>query len=115
MPSLTLNHTGATINRASAGLSSAEGMPQKELLVLDENKNEKKMTERELKLLLNAGALKNIQVSYAVMAKGYMIVADGYPLETSRREPRHFKTLDTAARFLFKIGIADFAVKLATS
>ena len=82
---------------------------------MDDDKNEKKMTERELKLLLNARALKHIQVSYAVMAKGYMIVADGYPLETSRRETRQFRTLDTAARFLFKIGIADFAVKLKTT
>ena len=72
------------------------------------------MTERELKLLLNAHALKHVQVSYAVMTKGYMIVADGNPLETSRRETRQFKTLDTAAKFLFKVGIADFAVKLRT-
>jgi hypothetical protein len=87
----------------------------KETWISDNNKNEKKMTERELKLLLNAHALKHIQISYAVMAKGYMIVADGYPLETSRRETRRFKTLDTAAKFLFKIGIVDFAVKLKTS
>ena len=73
------------------------------------------MTERELKLLLNANALKNIQINYAVMADGYMIVADGKPLETSKRETREFKTLDTAAKFLFKIGIADFAVKLKTN
>ena len=73
------------------------------------------MTERELKLLLNANALKNIQINYAVMADGYMIVADGNPLETSKRETREFKTLDTAAKFLFKIGVADFAVKLKTN
>jgi len=73
------------------------------------------MTERELKLLLNANALKRIQVHYAIMAQGYMIVADGNPLETSRRETREFKTLDTAAKFLFKIGVADFAVKLNTN
>jgi hypothetical protein len=41
-----------------------------------------------------------------------MIVADGKPLETTRRQTRQFKTLDTAARFLFKMGIVDFAVKL---
>jgi len=70
------------------------------------------MTERELKLLLNANALKNVQVHYAVMAQGYMIVADGNPLETAKRETREFKTLDTAAKFLFKVGVADFAVKL---
>lgn len=73
------------------------------------------MIEREFKLLLNANALKKIQVHYAIMAQGYMIVADGNPLETTKRETREFKTLDSAARFLFKIGVADFAVKLKTS
>lgn len=73
------------------------------------------MTERELKLLLNANALKHIQVHYAVMAQGYMIVADGNPLETAKRETREFKTLDTATKFLFKMGVADFAVKLKTN
>ncbi len=70
------------------------------------------MNERDLKLLLDAQALKHIQIRYAVMADGYMIVADGKPLETARRQTRQFKTLDTAAKFLFKIGIVDFAVKL---
>lgn len=73
------------------------------------------MTERELKLLLDAHALKQIQIRYAVMAHGYMIVADGKPLEASRRQTRQFKTLDAAAKLLFKIGIADFAVKLSPS
>jgi hypothetical protein len=73
------------------------------------------MIERELKLLLNANALKHVQVSYAVMSNGYMIVADGNPLETTKREIREFKTLDTAAKFLFKIGIANFTVKLNTT
>ncbi len=41
-----------------------------------------------------------------------MIVADGNPLETTKRETREFKTLDSAAKFLFKIGEADFSVKL---
>lgn len=73
------------------------------------------MTTHELKLLLDANAIKRIQVHYAVMAQGYMIVADGKSLETSKRETREFKTLDTAAKFLFKIGVADFAVKLNTN
>ncbi|TXT21572.1 MAG: hypothetical protein FD134_2655 [Gallionellaceae bacterium] len=72
------------------------------------------MTEREFKLLLNANAFRHIQVHYAVMSQGYMIIADGKPLETSKREAREFKTLDTAAKFLFKAGVADFAVKLNT-
>ena len=73
------------------------------------------MTERELKLLLNANALKNVQVHYAVMAQGYMIVANGDSLETSKRETREFKTLDAAAKFLFKVGVADFSVKLRSN
>jgi len=73
------------------------------------------MIERELKLLLNANAIKRIQVHYAVMSQGYMIVADGNPLETSKRETREFKTLDSAAKFMFKMGVADFAVKLNTN
>ena len=73
------------------------------------------MTERELKLLLDANAIKRIQLHYAVMVQGYMIIADGNPLETSKRETREFRTLDAAARFLFKVGVADFAVKLNTS
>jgi hypothetical protein len=73
------------------------------------------MTERELKLLLDASAVKRVQVHYAVMANGYMVVVDGKTLETSKRETREFKTLDAAARFLFKTGVADFAVKLRTA
>ena len=72
------------------------------------------MIERDLKMLLNAGAIKRVQVHYAVMAQGYMIIADGYPLETAKHETREFKTLDAAAKFLFRIGVADFAVKLKT-
>ena len=73
------------------------------------------MIERDFKLLLNANALKSVQVHFAVMAHGYMIVANGTPLETAKRETREFKTLDAAAKFLFKLGVADFAVKLKTS
>ena len=73
------------------------------------------MTERELKLLLDARAVKQVQVHYAVMAPGYMVVVDGKTLETSKRQTREFKTLDAAARCLFKIGVADFAVKLRTA
>jgi hypothetical protein len=68
------------------------------------------MNERDMKLLLNAQAIKRVQVHYGVMSQGYMIVADGKPLET-----REFKTLDAAAKLLFKLGIADFAVKLKTT
>ncbi|MBU1690645.1 MAG: hypothetical protein KKD65_07895 [Gammaproteobacteria bacterium] len=73
------------------------------------------MTERELKLLLEAHAIKQVQVHYAVMSQGYMIVADGKPLETGKKETREFKTLDAAAKLLFKLGVADFGVRLRTS
>ena len=73
------------------------------------------MNEREMKLLLDNQALKKVQVHYGVMSQGYMIVADGKPLETSKGETREFKTLDAAAKLLFKLGIADFAIKLKTT
>ena len=73
------------------------------------------MIEKEFKLLLDNNALKKIQIHYAVMAQGYMIVVDGNPLETTKRQTREFKTLDSAAKFLFKVGVADFAVKLKTT
>jgi hypothetical protein len=73
------------------------------------------MIEREFKLLLDNNAIKKIQIHYAVMAQGYMIVADGNPLETTKRQTREFKTLDSAAKFLFKVGVADFSVKLKTT
>ena len=73
------------------------------------------MIEKEFKLLLDNNALKKIQIHYAVMAQGYMIVADGKPLETTKRQTREFKTLDSAAKFLFKVGVADFSVKLKTT
>jgi hypothetical protein len=72
------------------------------------------MIEREVKILLNANAVKRVQVHYAIMSEGYMVVIDGQPLETGKRETREFRTLDAAARLLFKIGIADFSVKLKT-
>jgi hypothetical protein len=73
------------------------------------------MNERDMKLLLDAQALKKVQVHYGVMSQGYMIVADGKPLETNKKETREFKTLDAAAKLLFKLGIADFLVKLKTT
>lgn len=73
------------------------------------------MNERDMKLLLDNQALKKIQVHYGVMSQGYMIVADGKPLETGKGETREFKTLDAAAKLLFKLGIADFAIKLKTT
>ncbi len=73
------------------------------------------MIERELKLLIDAQAIKRVQIHYAVMSQGYMVIADGKALETAKRETREFKTLDAAAKLLFKLGVAEFAVKLRTT
>lgn len=73
------------------------------------------MNEREMKLLIDASAIKHVQVHYAVMSQGYMVVADGKALETGKKLAREFKTLDAAARLLFKLGVADFAVRLRTT
>lgn len=73
------------------------------------------MTEREIKLLLEANAIKQVQVHFAVMTQGYMVVINNQALETSNRTTREFKTLDTAAKLLFKLGIANFTVKLKSN
>ena len=73
------------------------------------------MIERELKLLIDTQAIKRVQIHYAVMSQGYMVIADGKALETGKRETREFKTLDAAAKLLFKLGVAVFAVKLRTT
>lgn len=73
------------------------------------------MNERDMKLLLDNQALKKVQVHYGVMSQGYMIVADGKPLETGKGATREFKTLDAAAKLLFKLGVADFSIKLKTT
>lgn len=72
------------------------------------------MNEREVRLLLDARAVKQVQVHYAVMAQGYTVSINGRELTTLKRETRHFATLDSAARCLFKLGVADFSVKLNT-
>jgi len=42
-------------------------------------------------------------------------LVDGNPLVTVKRDMLEFKTLDAAANLLFKLGVADFGVKLRTS
>ena len=42
------------------------------------------MIERELKLLIDAQAIKRVQIHYAVMSQGYMVIADGKALETGK-------------------------------
>ena len=73
------------------------------------------MIERQLKLLLDANAVKQVYVHYAIMTHGYMVLVNNQPLETSERNIRQFRTLDTAAKLLFKLGIENFSVKLKTN
>ncbi len=73
------------------------------------------MNEYDMKILINAQALKRVSIHFGVMSQGYMVIADGRALETAKGETREFKTLDAAAKLLFKMGIADFTVKLKTT
>lgn len=73
------------------------------------------MNERELKLLLDANAVKQVQIHYALMKQGYMVIINNQSLETAKRETREFKTLDAAAKLLFKMGVSNFGVKLKTN
>ena len=71
------------------------------------------MNERDMKLLLDAQALKKVQVHYGVMSQGYMIVADGKPLETGKKETRELPTVNPLAlissnkKYLAKIGYLE--------
>lgn len=65
------------------------------------------MNERELKLLLEAGALKSIQV----IAQGSLFhveaktAAGSKVVMTGRGEVRHWRSIDSCAKWLRKIGI----------
>jgi len=67
------------------------------------------MLERELKLLVEEGAVKEVAVTRRPQG-GYLIQINGRTLKSARREERHFARLDTAADLLHRYGIAHFAV-----
>ncbi|MEZ5444515.1 MAG: hypothetical protein R3F45_01850 [Gammaproteobacteria bacterium] len=67
------------------------------------------MQERELKLLVEEGAVKEVVVTRRPQG-GYLIQINGRTLKSARREERHFARLDTAADLLYRFGIAQFAV-----
>jgi hypothetical protein len=67
------------------------------------------MLERELKLLVEEGAVKDVVVTRRPQG-GYLIQINGRTLKSARREERHFARLDTAADLLHRYGIAHFAV-----
>jgi len=67
------------------------------------------MQERELKLLVEEGAVKEVVVTRRPQG-GYLIRINGRTLKSARREERHFALLDTAADLLHRFGIAHFTV-----
>ena len=72
------------------------------------------MNERELKLLLEAGALKSIQV----IAQGSLFHVEAKAsagckvVMTGRGEIRQWRSIDSCARWLRKIGIGLVSVDL---
>lgn len=70
------------------------------------------MLERELKLLVEEKAIKEVVVMRRPQG-GYLIRINGRTLKSARREERHFARLDTAADLLHRFGIALFSVSTA--
>ncbi|MCG3200680.1 MAG: hypothetical protein NFCOHLIN_00540 [Gammaproteobacteria bacterium] len=67
------------------------------------------MLERELKLLVEEGAIKDVVVTRRPQG-GYLIQINGRTLKSARREERQFARLDTAADLLHRFGIGLFTV-----
>lgn len=67
------------------------------------------MLERELKLLVEEEAVKEVLVTRRPQG-GYLVQINGRTLKSARREERHFARLDTAADLLNRFGIALFTV-----
>ncbi len=72
------------------------------------------MNEKELKVLVEEGAIKDTGVSGSPSTRKYSITVNGRQLESAKQAVRPFVRLDTAASFLFKIGINNFSVKLSS-
>ncbi len=70
------------------------------------------MLERELKLLVEEEAVKEVLVTRRPQG-GYLVQINGRTLKSARREERHFARLDTAADLLNRFGIALFTVSTA--
>lgn len=70
------------------------------------------MNERELKLLLEAGALKSVQV----IAQGSLFhveartVAGSKVVITARGEVRQWRSVDSCAKWLRKLGLGRFEI-----
>jgi sulfur carrier protein ThiS len=67
------------------------------------------MLEREIKLLLDENAIREVVVGGSPLA-GYTLLINGKTVKSSRRETRQFAKLDTVAAFLLKLGLTKFSV-----
>lgn len=70
------------------------------------------MLEREIKLLLDENAIREVVVAGSPVA-GYTVLINGKTVKSSRRETRQFAKLDTVAAFLLKLGLTKFSVMIA--
>lgn len=75
------------------------------------------ITTTHLRSLVDEGQITTAAIK--PMADGFVAVIEWnqvrWILQTSRNEDRHFRTLDTAARFLGELGIKTISVDLAGS
>jgi hypothetical protein len=67
------------------------------------------MLEREIKLLLDENAIREVLLVGSPLA-GYTLLINGKTVKSSRREIRQFAKLDTVASFLLKLGLTRFSV-----
>jgi hypothetical protein len=67
------------------------------------------MLERELRLLIEENAIKEV-VALRQPGGGYLVEINGRTLKSARREVRRFAKLDTVAELLYKLGIERFVV-----
>jgi len=67
------------------------------------------LIERELRLLVEEGAIREVIVVRRASGT-YVITVNGRTLKSARREERFFARLDTAAELLHKFGIERFVV-----
>jgi hypothetical protein len=70
------------------------------------------MLEREIKLLLDENAIREVLLVGSPLA-GYTLLINGKTVKSSRREIRQFAKLDTVAAFLLKLGLTKFSVVIA--
>lgn len=72
------------------------------------------MLEREIKLLLDENAIREVIVVGSPWGP-YTILVNGKTVKSARRETRQFAKLDTVAAFLLKLGLPKFSVVMAVN